>query len=323
MPHSIADHPHPEMLHDDVAGVARAAEVLRGGGLLALPTETVYGLAADARNPQAVARIFEAKGRPRFNPLIVHVASVDQVEELAEVTPVARKLAEAFWPGAMTLVLPSRGKVADLVGGGLDTLAVRIPAHPLARKVLEAFGGPVAAPSANPSGRVSPTKAAHVADSLGSKVDAILDGGSCTVGLESTILAPDLRAVRLLREGGIAREAIEAVVGPLATDLTPGRVEAPGQMERHYATQMPLVVGGEARSGDLVIGFGSAPGDLTLSAKGDLLEAAANLFSVLHDADRLAMARGAERIRVTDIPEIGLGRAINDRLRRAAFQANQ
>jgi L-threonylcarbamoyladenylate synthase len=307
------------MLQDDCAGVTRAAEVLRAGGLLGLPTETVYGLAADARNPQAVARIFEAKGRPRFNPLIVHVACVEDAETLVEVTADARALADAFWPGAMTLVLPSRGVVADLVSGGLATLAVRVPAHPLARRVLEAFGGPVAAPSANPSGRISPTRAAHVADGLGGKVDAILDGGACVVGLESTILAPGDGGVRLLREGGISREDVARVAGPLVDDLTPGRVEAPGQMERHYATQVPLARGGAPLPGDVTIGFGAMAGDLTLSESGDLVEAAARLFSVMHAADALAQGRGAARIHVAEIPEVGLGRAINDRLRRASF----
>ena len=306
------------MLHDDVTGVARAAEVLRTGGLLGLPTETVYGLAADARNAEAVARIFEAKGRPRFNPLIVHVPDLVAVGEIAVLTEGARVLAEAFWPGALTLVLPSRGVVADLVSGGLDTLAVRVPAHPVARAVLEAFGGPVAAPSANPSGRVSPTTAAHVAEALGGRVDAIIDGGACVVGLESTIVAPGDGGMRLLREGGIAREEIERVVGPVTSDLTPGRVEAPGQMERHYATLVPLVVGGEAGDGDVTIGFGASGGDLNLSERGDLVEAAARLFATMHEADRLAASRGAGRIVVAEIPETGLGRAINDRLRRAA-----
>ncbi|MEJ6390364.1 L-threonylcarbamoyladenylate synthase [Gymnodinialimonas ulvae] len=310
---------HPEMLQDDCAGVTRAAEVLRAGGLLGLPTETVYGLAADACNAQAVARIFEAKGRPRFNPLIVHVATLDQVADVAELTPEAHALASAFWPGAMTLVLPSRNMVADLVSGGLATLAVRVPAHPLARRVLEEFGGPVAAPSANPSGRVSPTLAQHVADGLGDKLDAILDGGACGVGLESTILAPGAGGVRLLREGGIAREDVARVAGPLVDDLTPGRVEAPGQMERHYATRVPLAMGGAVRPNDVTIGFGATVGDLSLSERGDLVEAAARLFSVMHAADGLAQSRGAARIHVAPIPEVGLGRAINDRLRRAAF----
>ncbi len=311
----------PEMLDTSAAGITRAADVLREGGLLALPTETVYGLAADARDARAVARIFEAKGRPAFNPLIVHVASLDAAEALVEVSDTARRLAAAFWPGPMTLVLPSKNKVADLVQGGLATLAVRVPAHPVARAVLEAFGGPVAAPSANPSGQISPTLAAHVVAGLGDAVDAVLDGGACAVGLESTILAPFDGGVRLLREGGISREEVEALVGPVVADLTPGRVEAPGQMERHYAPRTRLVTGGAAAAGGVVIGFGDMDCDLSLSPSGDLTEAAARLFATLHAADRLALARGAQVIRVADVPEEGLGRAINDRLRRAASQA--
>lgn len=310
--------PKPEMLHENVAGITRAAEVLRDGGLLALPTETVYGLAADARNNGAVARIFEAKGRPTFNPLIVHVPSLEAATELGAFSDTARTLAEAFWPGPMTLVVPSKGQVADLVSGGLDTLAIRVPAHPLARAVLEAFGGPIAAPSANPSGQISPTLAEHVVAGLGNKVDAVLDGGACGVGLESTILAPGPNGVRLLREGGISRETVEAVAGPVRADLTPGRVEAPGQMERHYAPRTRVELGGAAASGEVTVGFGAVAGDFTLSERGDLVEAATRLFATLHAADALAVARGAQVIRVSDVPEVGLGRAINDRLRRAA-----
>ena len=199
----------PEVLRNDVAGIARAAEILRAGGLVGLPTETVYGLAADARNAMAVARIFAAKGRPGFNPLIVHVASLAEAEALVAFTPLAHRLAQAFWPGPLTLVLPSRGGVADLVQGGLPTLAVRVPAHPVARAVLAAFGGPIAAPSANPSGAISPTTAAHVVAGLGVRIDAVLDGGACGVGLESTILAPGSDAsVRLLREGVVRPQAL-------------------------------------------------------------------------------------------------------------------
>lgn len=310
--------PKPELLRNNVAGISRAAELLRAGGLVGLPTETVYGLAADARNARAVAGIFAAKGRPTFNPLIVHVASLEAASELVEIGPEARVLAKAFWPGPMTLVLPSKGGVADLVQGGLPTLAVRVPAHPVARAVLAEFSGPLAAPSANPSGGISPTTAAHVVAGLGGSVDAVLDGGACTVGLESTILAPGPDGVRLLREGGIAREAIEALVGPVLSDLTPGRVEAPGQMERHYAPRTQLVMGGTAGDGEVMIGFGNGPCDLSLSENGDLVEAAARLFATLHAADALAVTRGASAIRVAEVPEEGLGRAINDRLRRAA-----
>ena len=313
----------PEMLRDDVAGIARAAQVLARGGLLGLPTETVYGLAADARNPAAVARIFAAKGRPAVNPLIVHLASVEAAAALAHLSSDAERLAEAFWPGALTLVLPVRpGAVAPAVTAGLPTLALRVPAHPLARAVLAEFGGPVAAPSANPSGLVSPTTAAHVVAGLGARIDAVLDGGPCAVGVESTIVAPGdgpSGPARLLREGGIPREAIEACLGrALACDLTPGRLEAPGQMERHYATRTPLILGGAARAGEVAVGFGRAMGELTLSASGDPAEAAGRLYAVLHAADALAAARGAPAIRVSPIPDQGLGRAVNDRLRRAA-----
>lgn len=307
-----------ETLHDNVADIARAAAILRDGGLLALPTETVYGLAADARNNTAVARIFEAKGRPTFNPLIVHVPSVEAAEGLVHFSDTAHALARAFWPGPMTLVLPSKGNVADLVSGGLDTLAVRVPAHPVARRVLAEFGGPIAAPSANPSGQISPTRAQHVLDGLGDRIEAVLDGGACGVGLESTILAPGPDGVRLLREGGISREAVEALVGPVVAELTPGRVEAPGQMERHYAPRTKVILGGDADAGEVTIGFGPAPGELSLSRTGDLVEAAAQLFAVLHGADALATSRGARAIRVAEVPDVGLGRAINDRLRRAA-----
>ena len=311
--------PRPELLLPNGPGIDRAAEVLRSGELLGLPTETVYGLAADARNGEAVARIFAAKGRPKFNPLIVHVVDLDAVKTVAELPEAALELAEAFWPGPMTLVLPSRGVVADLVTGGLPTLAVRIPAHPKARAVLAAFGGPVAAPSANPSGRVSPTTAAHVVAGLGDKVAAVLDAGPCAVGVESTILAQGTAGVRLLREGGITREDIEARVGPVAVDLTPGRVEAPGQMERHYATALPLRRGGMADEGEVTIGFGAIAGDFTLSARGDLVEAAARLFATLHAAETRAVDQGAAGIWVADIPDEGLGRALNDRLQRAAL----
>ena len=312
---------NPEMLHDDVAGIARAADLLRAGALIGLPTETVYGLAADAGNARAVAAIFAAKGRPTFNPLIVHVASLEAADEIALIDARAQELAQAFWPGALTLVLPSRGRVADLVTGGLDTIAIRVPAHPVARKVLAAFGGPIAAPSANPSGQISPTRASHVAAGLGHKVAAIVDGGPCDVGVESTILATGGSDVRLLREGGIARERIEAVLGTaLVADLTPGRVEAPGQMERHYATQAPLMIGGELQPQEVSLGFGDMDADLNLSASGDLIEAAANLFDMLHRADALAATRGARTIRVAEIPNHGLGAAINDRLTRASVR---
>lgn len=310
----------PQILVNDAAGVARAAALLREGALVALPTETVYGLAADARNDRAVARIFEAKGRPRFNPLIVHLTSLAEVEALADLPGPARDLAAAFWPGPLTMVLPLRAGhgLSPLVSAGLSTVAVRLPRHPAMRAVLAAFGGPVAAPSANRSGKISATTAAHVIEGLGDRIAAVLDGGAAAVGVESTILAPSDSGTRLLREGGLPREMIEPLTGPLLVDTTPGRVEAPGQLSSHYAPATPLRMGGTAAAGDVVIGFGSVGGDLNLSPAGDPVEAAANLFAMLHEADTLARARGAACIRVVDIPDTGLGRAINDRLRRAA-----
>jgi L-threonylcarbamoyladenylate synthase len=310
----------PELLKADAEGIERAVEILGSGGLVAVPTETVYGLAADASDGRAVARIFAAKGRPVFNPLIVHVPDVAAARAIAEMTGAAEALAAAFWPGAMSLVLPLRERsgIAPLVSAGLPTVAIRVPAHPVMQAVLRGLGRPVAAPSANPSGRISATAAGHVVEGLGGAVDAVLDAGPCAVGVESTILAPGPSGVRLLREGGIPREALEAVTGPLTADLTPGRIEAPGQMERHYAPGVPLILGGTARADEVSVGFGPGAADLTLSATGDLIEAAARLFSVLHEADALARAKGAKAIRVAVVPETGLGRAINDRLRRAS-----
>lgn len=310
----------PELLYPDAGGIARAVDLLARGGLVAVPTETVYGLAADATDDRAVARIFEAKGRPRFNPLIVHLPDAAAVAGIAEMPEHAALLAEAFWPGPLTLVLPIRSSsgLSPLVTAGLPTVAVRIPAHPMMQAVLEGLGRPVAAPSANPSGRISATTARHVAEGLGAAVDAVIDAGPCMVGVESTILAPGSQGVRLLREGGIPREAVEEIVGPVAADLTPDRVEAPGQMERHYAPGVPLILGGAPRPGEVTVGFGPGDAELALSETGDLAEAAARLFSVLHEADAMALARRAPAIRVAEVPETGLGRAINDRLRRAA-----
>ena len=292
--------------------VAAAAGILRAGGLVAIPTETVYGLAANARNGAAVARVFAAKGRPSFNPLIVHVADADAAFALGEAGDDARRVAEAFWPGPLTLTLPLRGGtgLSPLVTAGLATVALRVPAHPLARELLAAFGGPLAAPSANPSGRISPTMPEHVLAGLGGRIDAVLDGGSCSVGLESTILSPG-PPPRLLREGGAPREALEGLLGPLGG--AGNGIEAPGQMASHYAPRgrVRLEASGPA-PGERMLGFGPVPGELTLSASGDLVEAAANLFGHLHALD------DGRPIAVAPVPETGLGRAINDRLRRAA-----
>lgn len=323
------DQTAPLRYQPDRDGIARVAAQLAAGGLVALPTETVYGLAADATNAQAVARIFAAKGRPGFNPLIVHVPDMATAERLAVLDEPARDLARAFWPGPLTLVLPLRAQagLASAVTAGLESVAIRVPAHPVMRAVLEAVQKPLAAPSANPSGRITATTAEHVIDGLGTRVDAVLDAGPCAVGVESTILAPgaDGGSVRLLREGGIAAEVIEELTGPLVRDLTPGRIEAPGQMERHYAPSVQLHLGGRAQPGEIIVGFGprSDHCDLSLSPKGDLEEAARRLFFLLHEADALARARGASAIRITPVPDHGVGRAINDRLRRAAIEIAQ
>ena len=313
-----------EILAPDEAGVIRAAELLRAGRLVAFPTETVYGLGADARQGRAVAEIFVAKDRPRFNPLIVHVAETAAAERLVELAEPARRLAEAFWPGPLTLVAAMRDAagIADLVTAGLPTLAVRVPAHPLAQRLLAAFEGPVAAPSANPSGRVSPTTAAHVMAALGGRIAAVLDGGPCSVGLESTILGFEDGAPVLLRPGGLPVESIEDVLGRPVGTATGDAVTSPGQLASHYAPGARLRLGADRpRSGEAWLGFGAdpegvAPPARNLSPGGDLAEAAANLFAHLRALD--AETGGAGTIAVAPIPEHGLGRAINDRLARAA-----
>lgn len=301
-------------------GLAAAADALRGGGLVAFPTETVYGLGARADDGAAVARIFEAKGRPSFNPLIVHVPDIAAAIELAELDAEARALAGRFWPGPLTLVAPLRTghPLASLVTAGLGTVGLRVPGLPLARDLLRAVGAPVAAPSANPSGRISATRAAHVVAGLSGRIDGVLDAPGCGVGVESTILATG--PCRLLREGGLPVEEVEAILGrAVPRDVTPGRVQAPGQLASHYAPAAPVRLGVVAADSDeITIGFGSVPGDLSLSPAGDLREAAASLFDVLHQADALARERKASAIAVAPVPEAGLGRAINDRLRRAA-----
>lgn len=300
-------------------GIAEAAALLQGGALVAFPTETVYGLGGDARSDLAVARIFEAKARPRFNPLIVHVPDQAAAEALAVFGPEARALALAFWPGPLTLVLPlqSGSRLSSLVTADLPTVAIRVPAHPLARDLLRAFGGPLAAPSANPSGRVSPTRAAHVLEGLSGRIAAVLDGGPCEVGVESTIVALD-PVPTLLRPGGLPVEALEAALGQrLVIGGNPMAPNAPGQLASHYAPRAALRLGASSSQADeIMVGFGKVPGDLTLSASGDLVEAAASLFHTLREADRLAGPAG--RIAFAAVPETGLGRAINDRLRRAA-----
>ncbi|WP_147109202.1 L-threonylcarbamoyladenylate synthase [Tateyamaria sp. syn59] len=300
------------LLAPDAAGIAEAERLLGAGGLVSFPTETVYGLGGDARNGTAVAHIFEAKGRPSFNPLIVHVPDFDAALRYADLSGPLETLAHRFWPGPLTLVAPLKQGhgLSPLVTAGLETLAIRVPSHPVAQDVLRAFGGPVAAPSANPSGRISPTTAAHVMAGLDGRVDAVLDAGACTVGLESTIVGSDPLA--LLRPGGLAREDIEAIAGPLAD--AGDSITAPGQMLSHYAPDAVVRLNANcANAGEVLLGFGPMQSDLNLSVAGDLVEAAANLFGHLHKLDAMG-----QPIAVAPIPNCGLGQAINDRLRRAA-----
>lgn len=295
-----------------------AAEALKTGRLVMLPTETVYGLAADAANPQAVARIFEAKGRPRFNPLIAHVANALDAEAVAIFDARARALAEAFWPGPLTIVAPvrDRERVCDLARAGLDSVAVRVPGHPRARAVIAAFGGAVVAPSANRSGRPSPTTFEDALEETGHAVGAAVDGGPCAVGVESTVVSVLDGRVALLRPGSVTREELEAVVGPLAEEAGQGH-RSPGRLALHYAPDAPVrIEASAANDGEILLGFGPGVGEprWSLSPTGDLREAAANLFRLLREADRTK----PQGIAVSPIPPKGLGEAINDRLRRAA-----
>ena len=310
---------HAPILPADDAGIGKAARLLRGGGLVAIPTETVYGLAARADSDAAVAAIYRAKGRPNFNPLIVHVASLKQAKSLAKFSDDAQRLAECFWPGPLTLVLPTReaAPLAGAVTAGLPSVALRCPAHPVMRAVLRECGVPLAAPSANRSGAVSPTSAAHVAASLGEKVDLILDGGACETGIESTIVA--LRENgdwQVLRPGPIPESQISAVLGgPNEGVTSTARVEAPGQLASHYAPGKPVRLSAEqAEPDEFHIGFGDISGDVNLSREADLAEAASRLYAALHQA----AAADQPRIAVAPVPEEGMGAAINDRLRRAA-----
>ncbi|HEY5380541.1 MAG TPA: L-threonylcarbamoyladenylate synthase [Pseudolabrys sp.] len=306
--------------------VEAAARCLNAGGLVAFPTETVYGLGADAGNGEAIARLYAAKGRPSFNPLIAHVCDIAAARRLAHFDAAAGKLAAAFWPGPLTLVLPKRndGGVADLALAGLDSVAVRVPAHPIARALLAAFKGAVVAPSANRSGHVSPTNASHVLADLRGRIDMVIDAGPCAVGVESTIVGL-LGEPTLLRPGGLPRDEIERVLGaslamtPIADDA-PQKLEiiAPGMLSSHYAPKARLRLDADgAHDGEALLAFGPAPAagvTLNLSPRGDLIEAAANLFSHLRALD----ASGARGIAVMKVPHEGLGEAINDRLTRAA-----
>ena len=295
-----------------------AALLIRAGEPIAVPTETVYGLAADATDSHAVAAIYNAKGRPSFNPLIVHVADREMAEKLAEFSPVANRLAERFWPGALTMVLPVRATsgLSPLVMAGLPTVALRLPAHPAMRALIRASERPLAAPSANRSGSISPTRAEHVLASLNGKIRLILDEGPTSEGLESTIAAPEADCIRLLRPGPITAAMLEEATGlPVVTGSAPDRIEAPGQLESHYAPSKPVRLNVlQADRDEYLIGFGLMPCNMNLSPEADIREAAANLFAALHMAD----ASTATRIAVAPIPDEGIGAAINDRLRRAA-----
>jgi L-threonylcarbamoyladenylate synthase len=312
------------------AAAAAAARSLEGGGLVAFPTETVYGLGADATNAAAIARLYQAKGRPAFNPLIAHVGDLAAARQIARFDALALALAEAFWPGPLTLVLPKTHScaVADLATAGLDTVAIRIPAHPVARDILRLFGRPVVAPSANLSGHVSPTTAAHVDSDLSGRIDLIVDGGPVAVGVESTIVGC-LDQPMLLRPGGLPRAEIERVLGrallqpPADADSDSGQPLAPGMLASHYAPRATVRLHADRiEPGEALLAFGlgaisgidAASAVMNLSVRGDLAEAAANLFGFLRALD----AKGARTIAVMPIPDEGLGEAINDRLRRAA-----
>jgi L-threonylcarbamoyladenylate synthase len=302
---------------DDIAAAARA---LREGKLVAFPTETVYGLGADATDDKAVARVYAAKGRPSFNPLIAHVPDQAQAFALGIFSAEAKALAKAFWPGPLSLVVPRQPHcpVSLLASAGLESIAIRVPSHPIALELLKATGRPVVAPSANPSGKISPTTAEHVRRHLKGKLAMVLDGGRCKVGVESSVVSFMEAVPKLLRQGGIPRTDIENVLGhPIAAESHSARPHAPGQLASHYAPHAELRLNAEApREGEAYLGFGPlhAHGPWTLSATGDLVEAAASLFHLLHEID----ATGIARIAVAPIPHQGLGEAINDRLMRAA-----
>ena len=309
--------PGPEVQVADAAGIAAAAMLLREGKPVALPTETVYGLAARADSDSAVTAIYTAKGRPSFNPLIVHVAGTEQAETIARFDDRARALANKFWPGALTMVLPLRpdAQIAAAVTAGLATIALRCPAHSVMRAVLDQGGLPLAAPSANRSGGVSPTTAAHVAASLAGRIELVLDGGPCATGLESTIVALRETGWQILRHGPVTEAQIAALLGHPLDAKAYQQIEAPGQLASHYAPGKPVRLNATAAAADeYLIGFGAIAGAVTLSRRGDLNEAAARLYDCLHRA----AAAAQPCIAVAPVPDHGIGAAINDRLRRAA-----
>lgn len=303
------------LLADDSIGIGTAVGILNTGGLVAFPTETVYGLGANARDDHAVAAIFAAKGRPHFNPLIVHVANEGAARRLAWFNATAFLLSRAFWPGPMTLILPVRpGMLSRLAIAGNPTVALRVPAHPIARALLSETAAPIAAPSANPSGRISPTRAMHVMQGLPDRIDAVIDGGPCPVGVESTILLPEPGRVLLLRPGGLTAEDVRRATGLPVVHHKPDAPNVPGQLTSHYAPAAPVRCNAvTARDDEFLIGFGPVKGDISLSPTGDLVEAAAKLFDTLRRADDTGRP-----IAIAPVPDHGLGLAINDRLRRAA-----
>jgi len=308
---------HTRILPADEAGIAQAAALIARGLPVAVPTETVYGLAGDATSGEAVAAIYAAKGRPSFNPLIAHVTDPDMAARIAILLPSALRLADRFWPGPLTMVLPAaaRSPIASLATAGLPSVAVRMPAHPVMRALIAAIGRPLAAPSANASGSISATRAEHVARSLDGRIPLVLDAGPTAIGIESTIVAVGQDRLRLLRPGSVTAAMLEEAAGMPVDTADGGSIEAPGQMASHYAPSKPVRLGvAVAQAGDYHIGFGPVIGDASLSPSGDLAEAAARLFNLLHIAD----ASDAPAIAIAPIPETGLGLAINDRLRRAA-----
>jgi L-threonylcarbamoyladenylate synthase len=309
-------------------GITDAATVLSAGGLIAFPTETVYGLGADARNGLAVARVYEAKGRPSFNPLIVHVANLELANRFAHFNDLALDLAATFWPGPLSLVVPLRPDhgLSEQVTAGLDSVAIRIPQHPTAQALLKAFGGPLAAPSANPSGRISPTEASHVMGDMDGLIDGVLDGGACAVGVESTILKVSDTNVSLLRAGGLTVEDIAHVIDrEIAAPEDPTIPQSPGQLKSHYAPRAQVRLNAKTiEANEILLGFGPdcTTAAINLSKSADLVEAASNLFAYLRKMDSIAQDAGAKTIAISPVPMTGLGLAINDRLNRAAAPRN-
>ncbi len=304
--------------------IEKAVDILKRGGLVAVPTETVYGLAADATNSEAVARIFQAKKRPAFNPLICHVCDMAMAGKLVEISPLATTLMEEFWPGPLTFVLPKLDHcaVSDLVSADLDTLAVRMPDHSLTHDLIEKLGRPIAAPSANRSGKISPTTEAHVAEGLSSSVDMILDGGDCLRGIESTIITFEGADIIILRPGSVTKDMLEKASSTKVRNFIASpesTITAPGQLSSHYAPNAKVRLNATSKNaGDYFIGFGDIKGDASLSETGDLIEAASNLFKALREADKT----GADTIAIAPIPKHDIGIAINDRLDRAAAPRN-